>query len=67
MPIYEYLCPRCKKVIEVIQKINDPSPLCSCEKNNLIEMSKQISLGSFILKGQGWFRDGYSKKDSVKK
>lgn len=62
MPIYEFQCPKCKKDLEVNQKMSDPAPLCACEEGDPVEMIKQISLSSFSLKGQGWYRDGYSGK-----
>lgn len=69
MPVYEYKCPECGFEIEVAQKIKDPDPNCeNCEhpsERNLIskkiKMIRQISLGSFSLKGRCWSRDGYKK------
>lgn len=65
MPIYEYECPSCRRISEVLQKVNDPSPTCGdCEvKGQPCEMVRLISKkGGFILKGPGWARDGYSSK-----
>jgi putative FmdB family regulatory protein len=58
MPIYEYGCSECGKHIEVFQKISDePIELCpECSG----ELSKLISSTSFVLKGGGWYADGYS-------
>ena len=63
MPVYEYQCPSCKWISEVMQKDDDPSPICGdCEVlGNLCEMNRLISKGgTFILKGSCWARDGYS-------
>ena len=58
MPVYEYECTDCQKVIEVQQKISDP-PLSSCpECHGLVK--KVISMTSFQLKGGGWYADGYA-------
>ena len=58
MPIYEFKCHECENLIELIQKIDDPAPLCEkCE----ITLTKVISKNSFRLKGRGWYKDGYSK------
>ena len=67
MPIYEWICPRCKHEEETFQQINDPAPACvKCaysfkDKNILETMKRKISKSSFALKGGGWFKDGYSK------
>ena len=62
MPIYEYECPHCNKIIELWADIYDygeDGPICKkCET----KMSKIISLNSFHLKGSGWARDGYQKE-----
>ncbi len=66
MPIYEYVCEKCGKLNDVLQKMNDP-PLerCSCcgAKGSL---TKVVSRSSFVLRGGGWYSDLYSspKKDS---
>ena len=69
-PLYEYVCSRCGKVMEIIQKFNDPSPDCpnlDCQKYKDTtcgcKMMRTLSKGgTFILKGSGWARDGYSNK-----
>lgn len=57
MPIYEYGCVECGKQIEAFQKIND-DPLTVCPECGG-ELSKLISNTSFVLKGGGWYADGY--------
>jgi len=60
MPIYEYRCPKCKKIVELQQSIKEKvAPLC-CEEDCNIEMEPLISMTSFALKGSGWAKDGYS-------
>lgn len=58
MPIYEYECPACEKVFEVQQRMtDDPLKTCpDCEG----EVKKLVSASSFMLKGGGWYADGYS-------
>ena len=66
MPIYEFQCPSCKRVSEAIMKVDDPPLICGdCEAKGLpCEMNKLLSKGgTFILKGGGWYADGYSKKE----
>ncbi|MDR2613592.1 MAG: zinc ribbon domain-containing protein [Deltaproteobacteria bacterium] len=60
MPIYEYECAACGKTIEATQKITDP-PLTDCPECGG-SLRKLISLGTFQLKGSGWFVTDYKKK-----
>src|ERR1700756_196435 len=59
MPIYEYKCSKCG-VFEAMQRITEPSlkkcPTCKSK------VERQISRGSFILKGSGWDATDYAKK-----
>ena len=58
MPLYDFQCNECKHLFVVLQKYVDPNPICEkCEEPT----TKIISETSFILKGDGWYRDGYSK------
>jgi len=63
MPIYEYLCKSCGYEFEEVQKFSDPSleECPDCGKNNA---ERQVSMSSFHLKGGGWYKDGYSNKNS---
>jgi putative FmdB family regulatory protein len=70
MPIYEYDCPSCAKVIEAMQKFSD-APLSQCPECQG-PVTKKMSLGSFSLKGTGWYVTDYknrgeSKSDSSSK
>ena len=58
MPIYEYQCAACGRVVEKWQKISE-EPLATCQScgGNL---SKIISNCSFHLKGSGWYVTDYS-------
>ncbi|MBI5143272.1 MAG: zinc ribbon domain-containing protein [Nitrospirae bacterium] len=58
MPIYEYICDNCGVKSEVIQKISD-APLEACPKCSG-KVRKAMSNTSFVLKGGGWYKDGYS-------
>ena len=57
MPLFEFKCEPCDIKIELIQKAGDHPPLC-CKCMG--RMAKQVSRSSFILKGGGWYKDGYS-------
>lgn len=58
MPIYEYECTSCDKVFEVRQRISD-EPLRNCPDCGGM-VKKIVSASSFLLKGGGWYADGYS-------
>jgi putative FmdB family regulatory protein len=61
MPIYEWVCEKCGKTTETLQKINDPAPECHGP------MKKLISNSTFHLKGSGWYAtDNGNKKTSSK-
>jgi putative FmdB family regulatory protein len=62
MPLYEYQCPHCEKVFEVVQKFSD-APLEKCEECGG-PVSKLISMSSFALKGTGWYTTDYKRKSS---
>ncbi len=59
MPLYEYECAKCKKVIEMIQKFSDPA-LTACPTCG-DPVTKLISRSSFELKGTGWYISDYKK------
>ncbi|MGO8997220.1 MAG: FmdB family zinc ribbon protein [Polyangiaceae bacterium] len=63
MPTYEYACSSCGNAWEEVQRITeDPVQICpSCKKATA---KRQISGGTFILKGGGWYSDLYSSPKS---
>ena len=66
MPIYEYECPKCKKVHEVTQKMSD-KPLTRCPTPKCKGKVKKImSMTSFALKGSGWYTTDYKKSGTKK-
>ena len=58
MPIHEYRCRDCGEAFEVIQKFSD-RPLQKCRKCGG-PLEKLLSRTGFVLKGGGWYADGYS-------
>ena len=61
MPIYEYKCNKCG-VFEAMQGIKEP-PLKKCPTCKS-KVERQMSRGSFILKGSGWYATDYAKKST---
>jgi len=69
MPLYVYVCENCEHKEELIRKFSEADNLVVCQKcsngafgilNRMIREKMQSS--TFQLKGQGWFKDGYSVK-----
>jgi len=60
MPIYEYRCEKCRKRVEMIQKISDPPckkcPYCGGP------LQKLISSPAIQFKGSGFYITDYAKK-----
>ena len=69
MPVYEYVCEKCKHEFEAEQRISD-DPIRTCPKCRARKVKRLISRTSFVLKGSGWYSDLYSsggaKKDGDK-
>lgn len=61
MPIYEYKCPDCGHVFDVMQKFSD-DPVTVCPKCAGQQVKKLISATAFVLKGSGWYKDHYGLK-----
>ena len=64
MPIYEYKCENCGNEFEEMlhfserdDPLNTPCSFPTCSGKVHLKMS----LGSFHLKGSGWYKDGYGK------
>lgn len=66
MPIYDYICPKCKKTKEVLffNKEELEVPVCKeCE----LEMERILGTCSFSLKGEGFYKKGFSGSNKKKK
>jgi len=60
MPTYEYACASCGHQMEVKQRISE-DPLTECPECKENSLRKQLNnSGAFVLKGGGWYKDGYS-------
>jgi len=64
MPTYDYICTSCGNAWELEQRIVE-DPIKKCPKCGADTAKRQISQGAgFILKGGGWYADGYGSKKS---
>ena len=74
MPIYEYKCEDCGHEFEEMLHFSERDVPLNTPCEQQIEQTKhmsfkcdgevhlKMSLGSFHLKGSGWYKDGYGKK-----
>jgi putative FmdB family regulatory protein len=65
MPTYEYGCEACGKTWEFEQRITE-APVKKCPECGKLEARRLISGGTFMLKGGGWYADGYGTKPAAK-
>lgn len=62
MPTYPYFCHACGLRWEVEQKITDPEVTSCPDCLDRGGVERLIASTSFALKGDGWYKDGYSGK-----
>lgn len=56
MPIYEYRCPKCEKVVDrLVSYSNADDQKCDCSENAKLERTDGIHATNFSLKGN-WFK-----------
>lgn len=60
MPLYEFQC-ECGKTIEKLAKMGTEQTECECGKDAKLK----LSVGSFQLKGTGWYATDFRQKTGV--
>lgn len=65
MPLYEYRCLACSRRTEVLQRFSD-RPLRKCGSCGG-KLEKMISRSAFLLKGGGWYAEGYGNSKPASK
>lgn len=63
MPIYNYQCTECDTRFSSISSIissGSPADKAVCPDCKSIKTKKLVSRSSFSLKGNSWYKDGYS-------
>jgi putative FmdB family regulatory protein len=63
LPLYEYRCKKCGRVVEKIQKFSDP-PLTKCEHCGG-KLEQLLSAPAIQFKGAGWYVTDYAKKPAA--
>ena len=58
--LYVYKCKTCGLTQEVQHKVDEPGPATCALCKEMGTMEKQIQPTTFILKGGGWGKNGYS-------
>jgi putative FmdB family regulatory protein len=66
MPTYEYACEACGNNWEAEQRITEAA-LKDCPKCGESKARRLISGSRFVLKGGGWYADGYGSASSSAK
>ena len=61
MPIYEFKCEECDHRSEKLVRNELAIADCRCDECGSNELVRLMSASTFILKGGGWYVDGYSK------
>lgn len=64
MPTYEYACEACANTWETEQRITEAA-LKDCPKCGEPKARRLISGSRFVLKGGGWYADGYGSSKST--
>jgi putative FmdB family regulatory protein len=65
MPTYDYQCQKCEFEFEREQRITE-DPIKLCPKCKSRQAKRLLSASNFILKGGGWYADGYGSAGAKK-
>ena len=65
MPTYDYQCEKCEFEFEREQRITE-DPIKTCPKCKSRKAKRLLSASNFILKGGGWYADGYASSGAKK-
>ena len=65
MPLYTYQCYECMNVQEVMRAVKDRDKSIACVRC-MVASERIVDLSGFQLKGGGWAKDGYEKKQKSK-
>lgn len=65
MPTYDYQCQKCGFEFEREQRITE-DPIKTCPKCKSRKAKRLLSASNFILKGGGWYADGYGSSGGKK-
>jgi putative FmdB family regulatory protein len=66
MPTYSYQCEACDREFEKEQRISEAA-IRKCPSCGKLKLRRLITSGNFILKGGGWYSDGYGSSSKSAK
>jgi len=66
MPTYSYQCEACDREFEKEQRISEAA-IRKCPNCGKLKLRRLITSGNFILKGGGWYSDGYGSSSKSAK
>ena len=66
MPTYSYQCEACNREFEKEQRISEAA-IRKCPSCGKLKLRRLITSGNFILKGGGWYSDGYGSSSKSAK
>lgn len=66
MPTYEYECPECEEVVEIIHGVNEKPPRKCPACGESTRLRKRLSAPAFQFKGSGWYVTDYARKKEKK-
>ena len=64
MALYEFKCDKCGKVMSESLPISSKKETTVCIYCNEYGARKILSQSTFVLKGGGWYNEGYNKKEA---
>jgi putative FmdB family regulatory protein len=66
MPTYEYECPECEEVVEIIHGVNQKPPRKCPACGESTRLRKRLAAPAFQFKGSGWYVTDYARKKEKK-
>lgn len=66
MPIFEYCCSNCGNKFEQLSLSSKEVERVECPLCKSIKIEKIVSLGSFRLKGSGWYQTDFKEQKGEK-
>ncbi len=65
MPTYVYECAVCRHEFELVQRMSE-APIRQCPSCDGNTVHRKVTPAAFILKGGGWYADGYGRSSGAK-
>ena len=67
MPLYDFECEECSYIEEILtSSAGNTEIVLTCPECEKETMKRKVGLSNFHLRGGGWYKDGYTKKEKLK-